>query len=119
MNKTQAYNNFWNSFGLIAYDEGSVPDDAKLPYITFSVGMDDFDHPIALTASLWYRSGRWEAITLKAEEIANKISRGGITVPYDKGVIWIKKGQPFAQRVKDEDDSIRRIYLNIEVEFID
>lgn len=118
MDRIQAYDNFWNSFGLNAYDEGSVPDDAKLPYITYSAGIDDFDHPMSLTASIWYRSKSWKDITLKAEEISSEISRGGRTVSYDDGVIWIQKGSPFAQRVRDENDSIRRIFMNIEVEFI-
>lgn len=118
MNKTQALNSFWNSFNLIAYDEGTVPDNAQLPYITYSTGEDDFNRPVSLTASIWYRSKRWDEITSKLEEISNRITRGGVMVPYDNGSIWIKKGSPFAQRVRDEDDSIRRIYMNIEAEFI-
>lgn len=118
MTKIQALNSFWNSFDLMAYDEGSVPDTAELPYITYSVGEDDFGYPVSLTASIWYRSKSWATITAKAEEVSDRISRGGVTIPYDGGVIWMHKGTPFAQRVRDEDDSIRRIYLNIEAEFI-
>lgn len=118
MNKIQAFNSFWNSFDLIAYDENTVPDGEKLPYITYSVGEDDFNYPVSLTASIWYRSKRWDGITAKLEEISERIGRGGVTVPYDGGVIWIKKGSPFAQRMSDEDDSIRRIFINVEVEFI-
>mgnify|MGYP007057717663 CR=1 FL=1 len=29
MNKTQALHQFWNSFGIDAYEENSVPDDAN------------------------------------------------------------------------------------------
>ena len=36
MNKIQALDSFWNSFGLRAYDSMSVPDDAELPRITYS-----------------------------------------------------------------------------------
>lgn len=118
MDKIQALNDFWNSFGLIAYDESTVPDDASLPYITYSVGEDDFNYPVSLTASIWGRSMRWDGSTLKLAEISNRIGRGGVIVPYDGGAMWIRKGSPFAQRMRDEDDSIRRIYMNIEVEFI-
>lgn len=118
MDKIQAYNNFWNSFGLVAYDQSTVPDDATLPYITYAIGDDDFDHPMSLSASIWYRSKRWDAITLKEEEVSKRIGRGGVLVAFDGGSIWVKKGTPFAQRVSDQDDSIRRIYMNIEVEFI-
>ena len=118
MNKIQALNSFWNSFNLPAYDESTVPDSANLPYITYSVGEDDFNRPVSLTASLWYRSMKWDDITLKFEEISNRIGLGGIMIHYDGGAFWLRKGSPFAQRVRDEDDSIRRIFMNIEVEFI-
>lgn len=118
MNKIQALNNFWNSFNLSAYDEGSVPDDAKLPYITYTVGENDFGYPVSLTASIWYRSKKWDDISLKSEEIAERIGLGGVMIPYDDGAFWLTKGNPFSMRVRDEDDSIRRIFMNIEVEFI-
>lgn len=118
MNKIQALNNFWNSFTIPAYDESSVPDTAKLPYITYSVSEDDFGYPVSSTASIWYRSKRWDEITLKLEEVSNAIGLGGVMIPYESGAMWLRKGSPFAQRVKDEDDSIRRIYMNIEIEFI-
>lgn len=118
MDKIQALNDFWNSFTLTAYDQSTVPDDAKLPYITYSVAEDDFNRPVSLTASIWYRSKRWDDITLKLNEISDRIGRGGVIIHFEGGAIWIKKGTPFAQRVTDEDDSIRRIYMNIEAEFI-
>ena len=119
MKKAQALNNFWNGFTWSAYDESTVPDDATLPYITYGYSESDFGHPVSLTASLWYRGKRWDAISEKLEEISEKISRGGVMVPYDDGAILIRKGTPFANRVQDEDDSIRRIALNVEVEFLD
>lgn len=119
MNKMQALNNFWNSFGIPAYDENTVPDDATLPYITYSASEDDFGRPVSLRASIWYRSKSWNDITAKMDEISDHITRGGIMVKYDNGAIWITKGSPFAQRMNDsEDDSIRRIFMNIEAEFI-
>lgn len=118
MDKEQALNSFWNGFDLVAYDESSVPDEAELPYITYSVGVDEFLYPVSLTASIWYRSTSWGPITNKLNQISNVIGKGGKMVPYEGGSIWIKKGSPFAQRMTDEDNSIRRIFINIEAEFI-
>ena len=118
MDKAQALNSFWNSFNIPAYDENTVPDDAQLPYITFSVSEDDFDHPVSLTSSIWYRGKRWDEITNKFKEVSEVIGRGGIMVPYDGGALWVKRGTPFGQRASDPDDSIRRIFINVEVEFI-
>lgn len=118
MNKIQALNAFWNSFNIPAYDENSVPDDAVLPYLTYEVGTDDFLYPVSLTASIWYRSTKWDGVSNKLEEIANRITSGGIMIPYDEGAMWLKKGNPFSRRVSDTDDTIRRILMNIEIEFI-
>ena len=119
MTKAAAIYQFWNSFGLTAYEENSVPDDAAFPYITYQLVTDGFDREIQITASIWYRSESWTAINAKTEEISKKISRGGKIIPCDIGAIWLKRGQPFAQNMRDEsDDLIKRKYLNITAEFL-
>ena len=119
MTKAAAIYQFWNSFGLTAYEENTVSDDAKFPYITYQIVTDSFDREIQLTASLWYRSESWTAINAKTEEISQKISRGGKIISCDGGAIWLKRGQPFAQNMGDESDNlIKRKYLNITAEFM-
>ena len=119
MTKAAAIYQFWNSFGLTAYEENTVPTDAAFPYITYQLVTDSFDREIPLSASMWHRSESWTAINAKTEEISQKISRGGKIIPCDGGAIWLKRGQPFAQNMGDEsDDLIKRKYLNITVEFM-
>ena len=119
MTKAAAIYQFWNSFGLTAYEENTVSDNAKFPYITYQLVTDSFDREIPLTASLWYRSESWTEINAKTEEISQKISRGGKIISCDGGAIWLKKGQPFAQNMGDEsDDLIKRKYINITAEFM-
>lgn len=120
MNKIQALHSFWNGFGLKAYDETSVPDGTQLPYITYEASSDDFDHTIAQTATLWYRSSSWAGITEKEMQIADFIGRGGRMIAYDDGAMWLQKASPWAQRMSEpSDEMIRRIVLNITVEFLD
>lgn len=126
MTKMQALHNFWSSFGLKAYDENSVPAEMQLPYLTYEVADDSFDHTMYVTASLWYRARGWLDIDAKAEQIAEYISPGGKIVEYDKGAFWIRKAHPWSQRlswvqqVSDTSyDTIRRIVLNVMIEFID
>ena len=119
MTKAAAIYQFWSSFGLTAYEENTVPTDAAFPYITYQLVTDGFDREVLVTASLWYRSESWTAINAKTEEISQKISRGGKIISCDGGAIWLKRGQPFAQNMGDEnDDLIKRKYLNITAEFI-
>ena len=119
MTKAAAIYQFWNSFGLTAYEENSVPDEAAFPYITYQLVTDSFDHEVAATASLWYRSESWTDINSKTEEISRTIGRGGKIIHCDDGAIWMKRGQPFAQSMGDESDNlIKRKYLNITAEFM-
>lgn len=117
MNKAQAIHNFWSRFGLPAYDQFTVPDKARMPYITYSVKENAFGQPVSLTGSLWYRSNSWEDITLKSYEISNFITLGGRVFNIEGGKMWIYRGTPFAQRMSDTDDTVRRIYMNITAEF--
>ena len=119
MTKASALYNFWSNFGLTAYEENTVPTDAKFPYITYQVVTDSFGAEAALTASVWYRDTSWVEANAKAEEISRTISRGGKTIPVDGGALWLKRGTPFAQSMGDEtDDLIKRKYLNITAEFL-
>lgn len=123
MDNARAYHQFWNSFGWKAYDENTVPDNALNEnagrHITYSYGTpSNFENTMGLIASLWHRSTAWDIITSKAEEIYQAIGYGGKYIKTDGGYLWIKRGQPFAQRMSDEDDTLRRILLNIEVDFL-
>ena len=52
------------------------------------------------------------------DSIYNAIGLGGKIIPFDGGYIWVKRGQPFSQRMADENDSTRRIYIVLEVEYL-
>lgn len=121
MDKGQALHAFWSSFGLQAYDRNTVPDNAKLPYITYEVLEGSFgDGDIPLSADLWYLGDSWASVSQKADEISWYIGMGGINVFTDTGYIWIKRQPMFAQRMSDNrNDKIRRIHLNVAAEFID
>lgn len=120
MNKIQTLHSFWSGFGLPAYDESSVPDGAQLPYITYEVSSDDFGNSLPQSASLWYRSSSWADITAKEQQIADYITRGGRMIAFDGGSLWLRKSNPWAQRMAEpSDDTIRRIVLSVNVEFLD
>lgn len=119
MTKAAAIYQFLNIFGLPAYEENTVPDDASFPYLTYQLVTDSFDHEVSVAASLWYRSESWTAINAKTEEVSSHIGLGGKIIKCDGGRIWIKRGQPFAQNMGDEsDDLIKRKYLNLTFEFL-
>ena len=119
MNKAQALDNFYNQFGIPAYDINSVPDNATYPYITYEVREGKLEDEINLTASIWYRSDSWRGVEEKANEIARYLGYGGQSIKLDNGYLYICQGVPFAQRMNDPlDDAVKRMYLNLQAEFL-
>lgn len=130
MNKQQAYKTFWNSFGILAFEENSVPDDtvfdtlissgaakAKYPYIAYQVLVDDIDNAVFPTAAIYDRSSSWERSDTLANTISASIEDMG-AIELDEGYMYITKGTPYAQhQLEDRDLSIRVVRLNLGVEF--
>lgn len=120
MDKAQTVQAFWESFGLPAYEQTVVPDEAKMPYITYSMSSDSLNNIVTMPASLWYHSTSWKDISEKAEEISKYITTmEPPSIAFEGGRLRIMKGSPFAQRMSDPNDSmIRRMYLNIRTEYL-
>ena len=121
MDKFQVIQSFWSSFGIPAYDENTVPDaedKPSFPYITYDAVVSSLGSPVAMSGSIWDYGTSWARITTKMIEIQTDLGRGGRIILCDDGAIWFKKGNPFAQRMSDNNDMIRRIYINIEAEFL-
>ena len=130
MDKEQAYNAFWSGFGVLAFEENSVPDDktinelikagvasAKYPYIAYQVITDDLDHPVYPMASIYDRSDSWERVDRLTHVVSQKIQQMS-TIKLDNGRMFITKGSPFAQhQLESADLNIRRVILNLGVEF--
>lgn len=119
VNKEQALQEFFEGFGWPVYDEGTIPDGAPLPRITYMMASDSLDSPLSVTASLWDRSYSWKSVTEKKDEIAAYLyMMDPPTVPFTGGRIYIWPGKPFSQRmIESSDGMIRRLYLNFEVEY--
>ena len=122
LTKFQALQSFFSGFGIPAIEENIFYSAAvvpEFPYITYNIQTSDFlGSTVTLNPSIWYKSYSWQEPEQKSDEIAKAIGRGGIQVPCEDGLIWIKKGNPFSIPMGDESDKfIKRMYLNIIVEF--
>ena len=120
MDSWQAQDAFWNSFGIPAFEESTVPEDAELPYITYSAEYGFFEIETQLTASIWYKGMSWKDISKKATEIRDRIvSLQGSAIKVDGGYMRLYITTiPFAQRMADEDATVRRIVVTIGAEFM-
>lgn len=118
---SQMIHMFWTmASGVTAFDENTVPQNAddisSFPRLTYDVSNTIFDRPVTISASIWDYSRSWTRV----EEIKNRIvallKDGGYCLRADTGALWFTPGSPFVQRVGDENDMIRRILINVDIE---
>ena len=122
MDKVQALISFWQTVTkLPVYDENSVPDDARMPYLTCEVKTASFENETPITANLWYRDTSWAPISRKAEEISKALYElRGNAQKIDDGRFRVYEGTtPLCQRLPDDrDDMVKRIVITVMVEFM-
>ncbi len=112
---------FFDGFGIPAYASTSVPDRAEFPYITYDLVINEWDGGESLlTANVWYRTESEAEPNAKVREISSEIGISGITLRCDGGMLWLKRGTPWAQavNVSGEDEQVKRRYLNIDIEYL-
>lgn len=118
MTKGEALQKFFSSFGLTAYPSTGIPSDVLFPFLTYEVALGGYGDEQALTVNLWYYTDSEAVPNAKAQEMSARIGLGGVILPCDGGALWIKRGTPFAQSIKDDADPIiKRRYINVTAEF--
>lgn len=122
MDKAQAFQKFWSSFGLPAYDETTVPDGEHkpdFPYITYNFQSASMENLLFLDISIWYRTNSWEEVEKKKEEIAKRLQiMHPPTIKVDGGRLALYHDTLQSRRMTDfYDPTIRRYSLNITAEF--
>ena len=120
MTKGAALHQFFSGFGMDAYAASSVPEDAVFPYLTYENVIDSFGNgEVSLTVNLWFYTQSEAIPNAKAQEVSDAIGMGGRLIECDGGYIWIKRGSPFAQSLKDDTaPNIKRRYLNVSAEYL-
>jgi len=117
-NTAKALYQFFSGFGLDAYGEYNIPDDAPLPYISYQLIEPDWDDSGTFYARVWYRSTSYVDINAKLSEIKAAVGEG-VSVRTPGGAVYLSKGTPFIQfQPLEGDDSLRVAYLNFNIHAI-
>lgn len=112
---------FMSSFGIPAYASTSTPSDAEFPYITYDLVIGSWMRgDVNMPVSLWYRGESEAEPNAKVREMSERLSDGGVALHCDGGMVWLKKGSPWAQavRVEGEDEKVKRRYINVNVDYM-
>lgn len=119
MTKGAALQSFFNSI-MPSYAESSVPDNAELPYLTYELITSAWNGgEVGLTVNMWFRTTSEKEPNAAVDKLSKKIGLGGVFLHCDDGVIWLKRGSPWAQSLTDETDkTIKRRYINVTAEYL-
>lgn len=108
-----ALDTYLNGFGLDAYDEDSVPDDAELPYITYRVVDPEWHQKATFFIRVWFRSTSNAELLEKADEIIGDIGEGK-RLPFEGGLLIVWPESPKVQVMVDSNDrNLRYAYINL------
>lgn len=109
----EALDAFFSGFGLDAYQVGTVPEDAELPYITYSIGVPEWNQKATMYAQVWDRTRSNAGIIRKADQITAAIGEG-LTIPLTgDGYLVIWPETPLIQIMVDGDT--RSAYINLSI----
>lgn len=100
----QALYEFWHGTGFPAYLEGYVPDDAMLPYITYSAAQGAFFEEVEAVATLWTTGGMDECSAF-LDEVMKLIPVSGKMITTKSGAIVLFPGTGDFLTADDELDS--------------
>jgi hypothetical protein len=119
MTKAAALQSFFEGFGIPAYPSTSVPDEAEMPYLTYAPYFAAFgDGQVNIQVNIWMRTESEAKANAKAQELADAIGRGGVTLDCDGGAVWLTRGSPWCQPVRDDDSGVRRRLVNVNAEYL-
>lgn len=106
---------FYSGFGIPAYTETTVPDDAELPYITYSLPETEPLEPATHFAQVWYYGTSNAGVIAKADEIKRAIGTGVLIKCDGGGYVCIRPQTPLIQLMVDQTPEIRRAYINLQL----
>lgn len=112
---------FLSSFGIPAYASTSTPSDVEFPYLTYDLVVDGWTGgEVNMPVNIWGLTDSEAYMNSMVRTISNRLGIGGVTIPCDGGMLWFKKGSPWAQavRVEGENEKIKRRYININIEYL-
>lgn len=121
MTPEAAVYSFLSGFGIPAYAATSVPDQAAFPYLSYDLIVGEWmGGDVNMPVNVWYRTDSEAEPNAKVRQISDALKNGGATVHCDGGMLWFKKGSPWAQSlsVEGEDDKVKRRYININIEYL-
>lgn len=116
MTKAASLHQFFSSFGIPAYANTDVPDDATLPYLVYEFTVGAFDDVTYPTVELYAYSESNVKINAKAQEISDRCHNGA-AITFDGGGAMVYCGTWTGLR-DEVSDKIKRRRSNFTIHWV-
>ena len=103
---------FFSGFGIPAYVEETVPDNAALPYLTYELKEPEPGGNTSLKARVWYEGTGFGPIVDKVGQIKQAIGQG-VSLPVQTGAIWLWPDTNFCQFQPTDEPKLKVAYLSL------
>lgn len=107
------------------YPVGNIPDYARdnftkgWSYGTYTPVFDSISgSPVSITINIWAYTAMEKPLNDAANALAQAVGYGGKAVKCDGGYIWLRRGTPWAQNLFEDDDNVKRRYINLVAEYL-
>lgn len=117
MTQSEALYKFFSGFGIPAFPTHLVPEEVKLPYLTYELKTGFWGDSVSSAIHLYYYTQSEKLPNGKAQEIGEEIGLGGIHIPYDGGTMWIKRGEPWCISLDGDKPALKHRQLMTIIEF--
>ena len=110
INTSKTLKTFFSSFDLPAYTLESVPEEVKLPYITFPLTEPEWNEQASFYCQVWYPKKQLESLLAKADAIVAAI---GTCKKFEQkgGYVVLYPSTPLIQILTDE--KTQSAYINL------
>lgn len=109
---SKALYQFFSGFGIPAYGNDDVPDDAELPYLTVYFSEPEWNTKASGYCQVWYRTNQRAKVNAKADAIAGAIAAKP-RLECDGGYIVLWPENPLVQPINDGE--ARGAYINFSI----
>lgn len=105
---------YLSGFGIPAYNNQAVPEEAELPYLTYPLTEPEWSSPATFYVTVYYRDKTSNRAALaKADEIVAAIG-SGVRIPCDGGYVVLYPQSPLIQALPPDND-VRGAYINLQI----
>lgn len=115
MNVMQTQVNIYNFLKQFVkpYLENEVPDKATFPYLTYIFDIENWRNTGLAQIRIWDMGESTQAIFQIAENIEDVLGEG-----YAIENLIMHAGSPFIQIIPQEEENIKCLYLNLEIDYL-